>query len=80
MAARIAIRTQTPIIPSAMIGSHGFSNIKNFLTFKNFKIPIIFRIGKVIHPPKYSKKTIKKDARILTDQMEEAVRNLIEAR
>jgi 1-acyl-sn-glycerol-3-phosphate acyltransferase len=78
MAARIAIRTQLPVIPSAMSGSHGFSKIKNILSLRSFRAPVKFKVGRLLHPPKYSKKTIKKDARILTKQMEEAVRTLME--
>lgn len=77
MAARVAIQAGVPIIPSAMVGSHGFSTPESLLSLRSMFMPVEFHIGEPLNPPEYNSKTLKQDARDLTETMRQRVLELI---
>ncbi|MCB1172345.1 MAG: 1-acyl-sn-glycerol-3-phosphate acyltransferase [Leptospiraceae bacterium] len=77
-AARLAIQCRVPVIPSAIIGAHGFSDPVNWVNGENLHRTIHYRVGTVIPAASLPKKDTKKNIKSLTAKMHTAVCDLQE--
>ncbi len=55
LAARIAIQAGVPVIPTALVGAHGFSDLNRWVSnHRKTNRSIIYRIGEAIDPREYA--------------------------
>lgn len=79
LAAKLAIRTGVPIIPSGIKGAWRMLKPEAFLSGKAFGTKITYNIGKPIYPHQFPKVPLKKAAKIVTEELENRVRMLIDS-
>ncbi|AXR64768.1 lysophospholipid acyltransferase family protein [Leptospira mayottensis] len=78
LAAKLAIRTGVPIIPSGIKGAWRMLKPEAFLSGKAFGTKITYNIGKPIYPHQFPTVPLKKAAKIVTEELENRVRMLID--
>lgn len=78
LSAKLAIRAGVPIIPSAINGAWRMMKPEAFLTGKAFGAKITYNIGKPIYPKDFPKEPLKKAAKMVTEELENRVRKLID--
>ncbi|AVQ13226.1 Acyltransferase [Leptospira santarosai] len=79
LAAKLAIRAGVPIIPSGIKGAWKMLKPEAFLSGKAFGAKITYNIGKPIYPPDFPNVPLKKAAKIVTEELENRVRALIDS-
>ncbi|EKR72454.1 1-acyl-sn-glycerol-3-phosphate acyltransferase [Leptospira noguchii] len=79
LSAKLAIRAGVPIIPSGIKGAWKMLKPEAFISGKAFGAKITYNIGKPIYPHEFPKEPLKKAAKIVTEELENRVRKLIEA-
>lgn len=78
-AARIALRTRAPILPVAIVGAHGFSDLNRWSGGAPLDQTIVVRIGRPLDPRDFPTDESKESIRSLRDKMEQAVADLLRA-
>ncbi|WP_061222827.1 lysophospholipid acyltransferase family protein [Leptospira weilii] len=79
LAAKLAIRTGVPIIPSGIKGAWRMLKPEAFLSGRAFGTKITYNIGKPIYPHEFPNVPLKKAAKIVTEELENRVRILIDS-
>lgn len=78
LSAKLAIRAGVPLIPSVIKGAWRMLKPEAFISGKAFGAKITYNTGKPIYPHEFPKKPLKKAAKIVTEELENRVRRLIE--
>ncbi len=76
-AARVALAAQVPIIPAAIVGAHGLSDLGRWAQGRNRGRSVIYRIGKPIPPVHFPNGRDKRAIKTLTREMEGKVSELL---
>ncbi|MCB1326937.1 MAG: 1-acyl-sn-glycerol-3-phosphate acyltransferase [Spirochaetales bacterium] len=77
-AARAAIAAGVPIVPTAILGAHGFSDLNRWVSGENRDLVITYRIGEPVYPQDFPKEPGKRGIRLLTREVHKRVSALIE--
>ncbi|MBX7058365.1 MAG: 1-acyl-sn-glycerol-3-phosphate acyltransferase [Leptospirales bacterium] len=76
-AARIALRSRAPVLPVAITGAHGFSDLNRWSGGGPPDQTIVVRIGEVLPPQSYPAGEGKEAVRQLRQRMQAAVQQMI---
>jgi 1-acyl-sn-glycerol-3-phosphate acyltransferase len=79
-AARIALRSRAPILPTAISGAFGFADLNRWVAGRKTPRAIHFRIGTPINPAEFPEGESKEAIKALTRRMHAAVAELLQAR
>lgn len=77
-AARAALRSRAPLIPCAILGARGFSDLNRWVTGRKRPRSLIYRIGEPLDPSDYPSEESKASVKELTRRLEAAVDRLLE--
>ncbi len=76
-AARMALHARVPVVPAALCGIFGLSDIQRWADGKNRGRSVIYRMGRPISPAEFPTGTDKRAIKQLTRRMEESVADLL---
>ena len=77
-AARLALQARVPVVPAALSGIFGLSDIQRWASGKNRGRSVIYRIGEPIVPETFPEGTDKRAIKQLARRMEESVAELLQ--
>ncbi len=84
LAARIAIQAQVPVVPCALVGAHGFSDLNRWVSGRRTsQRSILYKIGEPIQPDSIvdsDSREQKEQIKSLTQQLHGAVNELLDQR
>lgn len=76
-AARMALQARVPVVPAALCGIFGLSDVQRWAEGKNRGRSVIYRIGPPITPEEFPPGTDKRSIKELTRRMEDGVAELL---